>query len=191
MTSIGKALVVLIAVLSLFMLTISVSALVARQDWKAELAKVGDQIKETKDETAKIASDLAGRQAALDRAKNDLTAVKKSQEEKINAVDSETAKLSRDNETARATLFDLRKKAEAALAESKNLAGQIGTLRSQVAALRDQEKKFNDQNQTLDDAIVNVRRDAEVAKTHQGDISGSTGSAVAGSPAPALNSGGQ
>lgn len=181
MTSIGKLIVLFITIANVFLLGISASALVTGKDWKGELAKLGAQAKVAQDETDRIKKESELRLASL----NDYEAKRQSQEaeyqkKKIEPVIQEAGKLIKDNEAARVAVSELRQKADASLAESKNLAVQVIQLRQEIVSLEEQKTAFDQQNQDIEDQIRNLERQIGVAQTHQTDLGGAR---VAAAPA--------
>lgn len=170
MTKIGKALTLLLTVLSVYLLTIAATVVLTPMDWRGEIARAtnqkGELDKKIADYEAITAAETQAKAAAEGRLRTALADFKTD----FDRLDEEANKAARDTESTRAQLARLGDESKDTLDAARAEAAKVDETRARLEAVIAQREAFEAQNQLLDDRIATLTRELRVAEQNREDL---------------------
>jgi len=170
MTFVGKILVIVIMVFSLFFLALSTVVFTTSVNWKDEVTKISTAKKSLEDEKRRLQAEVGTQKTNLEQAKDEASKAKTAFEGQIKELtDSNTrrqAEITAQRTAVESALQEVKKaqdEAEARISEAKVLATNLQTVQKQ----RDE---FKIQQIDLDQQILVLKRELEVAKTNNANL---------------------
>ncbi|ADV60616.1 hypothetical protein Isop_0019 [Isosphaera pallida ATCC 43644] len=180
-TKLGKVFVVLITTLSLYLLGLAIAVVAIPSKWDARIAEVNKSINELRQEKVKYEERTLFQNARAEQAKKKLADLQTAYETQIKQLDTDATKVSRDIESARKSLAEVRVRTNELLEQTRETANQVDDAIDNLRAIRLQTREYDQQNQLLNDRIVNLRRQVEVVSKNEADLrrlSSASGSVV-------------
>ncbi len=170
MTFVGKILVIVLMVFALFFLALSTVVFTTEVNWKERVTKLNETKKKLEDDLRRAKAEVDTQKANLDGAKAafekddraDKATIKNLREEN-NTRQAEITKQRIAIEQAQENVLSSNKEAEARIAESNKL-------REIVQAVQTQANEYKLQKTDLDQQIVLLKRELEVATANNADL---------------------
>jgi len=170
MTFVGKILVIVIMVFSLFFLALSTVVLTTSTNWKAEVTKLNTAKKSLEDEKQRLGNEVATQKTNLDLAKDEFAKAEATFKTQIkDLTESNTrrqAEITEQRAAVETALQEVTKaqdEAAARISEAKVLAQNLQTVQKQ----RDE---FKIQQIELDQQILVLKRELEVAQNNNKNL---------------------
>ncbi len=164
MTFVGKILVIIILVFSLFFLALSAVVSSTAENWDA---KVKTAQKSISDLNNKLSEKTAAAEAAAKNMKDatdDLDTAKKNYEAQINARQRDLDSVRKEITENRTLLETAQNNAQEALNVAKARTEESDQLKAVVTSTQTQANQFKEQQRDLNDRIRILQREVEVAK---------------------------
>jgi len=170
MTFVGKILVIVIMVFALFFLAISTVVYSTATNWKEETKKQREQVTKLKTEVDKANAerDSANKQLQADQETHKTQL--KNYDDQIKNLDDQNKQIQQLVTAARKELETSQENAHISLQDADARRKETEGLREQLAAVQKQANEFKLRQTELNDAIRNLERQLQTAKTNNENL---------------------
>lgn len=170
MTFVGKILVIVIMVFALFFLALSTVVFTTEVNWSARVTEQNTQIGKLKDEKTRLIADVGSQKTALDEAKNSLTTATKKFEQDLKDLTEQNSRRQDEVTKQRTAVETALQQVDAFQKEAQARIDEANVLRKNLETVQKQRDEFKLLKTDLDQTILQLKRDLEVAQTNNKDL---------------------
>jgi hypothetical protein len=170
MTQVGKILVIAITFLSICFLALSTVVFSTANNWKAMADKRQDEINKLQQQLNKSKAESETSEKALADARSQHAAEKKELEGRITALQEQNQAFQGQITAARTSLEKAEQNASDALKNAQARVEETAILRETLANLQSLTNRYKEAELALQDQVVELERDLEVAKNNNKDL---------------------
>jgi len=170
MTFVGKILVIVIMVFALFFLALSTVVFTTEMNWSDHVKKLNADITTLKGEKARLEGEVGTQKTLVSQAKDEMDKASKAYESQLKTLREDNNRRQEEITKQRTNVETALQQVDAAQKEASARIEEAGVLKKNLATVQQQRDEFKLQKTDLDQQILQLKRELEVAQSNNKNL---------------------
>ncbi len=170
MTFVGKILVIVITLFAMFFLALSTVVFVTEQNWKDRVTALIVERDNLKGEANRLQGEVGTQKTKVDLALSDLVTAKQKFATEMKDIIDQNNRRQSENTTQRLGLATALEEVKKSQGEAEARISEANVLRVNLATVQEQANLFKLQKTELDQTILLLKRDVEIAQNNNKNL---------------------